>query len=115
MEGSFIEENTILSRVDMDRILRSYRKLNEALTVSRSHFSADVVNLDETAVLAEMYSLRAMILSANDPKERLLLYHYYVKGQTLETCAKLLGISKRSVCRLKNRALENLIIKSQKS
>ena len=109
MEGSFIEENAVLSRVDMDRILRSYRKMGEAIRVSKSHFCADLAELDETAVQAEMYSLRAMILAVEDPRERMFLYHYYIKGQTLEMCARILGVSMRSVCRIKSKALENLI------
>lgn len=109
MEGSFIEENAVLSRVDMDRILRSYRKMGDILSTSRSFFHAGQTELDETAVLAEMYSLRAMILAVEDPRERMFLYHYYIKGQTLEMCAKIIGTSMRSVCRIKNRALDNLI------
>lgn len=114
MEGSFIEENVVFSRVEMDRILRSYRKMNEAIRVSKSHFCADLADLDETAVQAEMYSLRAMVLAVQDPRERMFLYHYYIKGQTLEMCAKILGISLRSVCRIKNRALDNLINNAKK-
>ena len=30
MEGNFINENVVLTRADMDRILRSYRTMNEA-------------------------------------------------------------------------------------
>ena len=114
MEGSFIEEKVIATRVDMDRLLRSYRKMSEALRASKTFFRADAADLDETAVQAEMYSLRSLILSVEDPMERMLLYHYYVKGSTLEICAKALGISLRSINRVKNRALENLIIKAQK-
>ena len=109
MEGSFIEENAVLSRVDMDRILRSYRKMNEILSTSRSFFRAGQTEIDETAVQAEMYSLRAMILAVEDPRERMFLYHYYIKGQTIEMCAKILGISMRSVFRIKNSALDNLM------
>ena len=115
MEGSFIEEYVVLSRVEMDRLLRSYRKMSEALSTSRSFFRAGQVELDETAVQAEMYSLRAMILAVEEPRERMFLYHYYVKGQTLEGCAKILGLSLRSVCRIKNRALDSLIKSIQKS
>ena len=114
MEGSFIKEKMIATRVEMDRILRSYRRMEKALRASRSCFSADYADLDETAVQAEMYSLRSMVLSLDDPRERIVVYNYYIKGLTLEDCAHLIGVSPRSVCRLKGRGLENLLIKAQK-
>ncbi|MBR2382078.1 MAG: sigma-70 family RNA polymerase sigma factor [Clostridia bacterium] len=112
MEGSFIKENVVLTRAEMDRILRSYRKMNEALRSSDTFLRAEKPDLDEAALEAEMYSLRALVLSISDPSERMLLYHYYIKGQTLEMCGKILGISDRSVYRLKSRALDNLLLKT---
>ena len=111
MEGNFINENVVLTRAEMDRILRSYRRLNEALRSSGTFLRAENIDMDETAIQAEMYSLRTLVLSISDPSERMILYHYYIKGQSLKTCGKILGISDRSACRLKSRALENLILK----
>ena len=112
MEGNFIKENVVLTRADMDRILRSYRTMNEALRSSSTFLRAENIDMDESAIQAEMYSLRSLVLSIADPSERMLLYHYYIKGQTLKMCGKILGISDRSVYRLKSRALENLVIKT---
>ncbi len=111
MEGNFINENVVLTRAEMDRILRSYRRLNEALRSSGTFLRAENIDMDESAIQAEMYSLRTLVLSISDPSERMILYHYYIKGHSLKTCGKILGISDRSVCRLKSRALENLILK----
>ena len=114
MEGSFIKENVVLTRAEMDRILSSYRKMNEALHSSSTFMRAENNDLDETAIQAEMYSLRSFVLSVENPSERMLLYHYYIKGQTLEICAKILGVSIREIYRIKSRALDNLIFKIKK-
>lgn len=111
MEGCLIDEKVVLTRVEADRILRSYRKLNSIARSSRAMIEKTGANssVDEAAIHAEMYRVRAQVLSVRDSAQRILLYHHYIKGHTLEECAKMLGISRRSVYRLKNRALESLI------
>ena len=113
MEGSFIEEKAKMTRCDCDRILRSYRELNEILNSSRSwgRYTIDDGFVDESAIRSQMYAIRSSILSLDDPKMRLLLYQYYVKGHTMQTCAKMLGISVRSVYRFKNQALNKIALK----
>lgn len=110
MEGCFIEDANKQARVQADRHLRAYRRMDSVLRSSRAygrHFDCLDHN-DETAIQAQMYFLRSCILSLSDAQERLLLYHYYVKGQTIEVCAKLLGVSMRTAFRLKGRALEKI-------
>ncbi len=113
MEGSFIEQSCDTSRIQADRLLREYRRMNSILRSSRSykrHFSEDD-ELDETTIHAQMYSIRAMILSVEDARERMFLYQYYVKGHTLEICAKLIGVSIRTVGRVKLSALNTIACK----
>ncbi len=110
MEGSFIEEKQKLARIDCDRVLRSYRTMNDVLMSSRAWgrtFGEDD-NLDEAAMRAQMYAIRSAILEVEDSRERLLLYHYYVKGRTLEACAKILGVSRRSIYRIKVKAIDSI-------
>lgn len=116
MEGSFIEENANVTRYDCDRILRTYRQMNSILHSSRTwgRSISDDGLIDEAAIQAQMYAIRSVILGVEDPQMRMFLYHYYIKGHTLETCAKLLGISLRSVYRLKTRALEKISIEVEK-
>lgn len=113
MEDSIIQEETRHTRVECDRILRSYRTMNDVLLSSRSYgrYLNTDDNLDEACIRAQMYSIRTAILEVEDSRERLFLYHYYIKGHTLETCAKILGISRRSIFRLKNKAIDNISIK----
>ena len=78
MEGSFIEEEINVSRTEADRTLREYRKMNSVLRSARSygrHFGDD---MDEATIHAQMYSIRSLILSVEDARERMFLYHYYM-------------------------------------
>ncbi len=110
MEGGFNQEKTKLARVECDRILRSYRAMNDVLLSSRSYGRTfgEEYTLDEAAMRAQMYAIRSTILEVPDSRERLFLYHYYIKGNTLENCAKILGISRRSVFRLKGKAIDKI-------
>ena len=109
MKDSVIVEKKLL-RVECDRILRSYRQMNSVLLSSRSYgrVFGDEDKIDEAAMRAQMYSIRSAILDVEDSRERLFLYHYYIKGHTVETCAKILGISRRSVFRLKVKAIDKI-------
>jgi DNA-directed RNA polymerase specialized sigma subunit len=110
MEGSFIDESIDISRVEADRALRAYKIMNSVIRSSQDygrHFG-DEENVDETALLAQMFSLRSLVLSVENARERMFLYHYYIKGNTLNTCAKLLGVSLRTVGRIKLDALSSV-------
>ena len=113
MESGFNQDNAKNMCYECDRILRSYRAMNDVLLSSRSYGRSfgDEETLDEAAMRAQMYAMRSAILEVEDSRERLLLYHYYIKGNTLENCAKILGVSRRSIFRLKVRALNNIAIK----
>lgn len=110
MEGSVIQEKENYARKDCERVLRSYRAMNDVLLSSRSYGKTfgEEEKLDEAAMRAQMFSIRSAILEVEDSRERLFLYHYYVKGHTLENCAKILGISRRSIYRLKGKAVEHI-------
>ena len=55
---------------------------------------------------AKMFEIRHFILDLRNSKEKLLLYYHYVRGETVERCGELLGISRSSAFRLKKKALE---------
>ena len=54
---------------------------------------------------ARMFEIRHFILSLGNCDEKLLLYYHYVKGDPIERCAELLGVSRRTAFRMKSRAL----------
>lgn len=67
----------------------------------------DAKMLDEAPLArARMFSIRHFILDLPNSDEKLFLYYHYIKGESTERCAELLGISRRSAFRMRNRALE---------
>lgn len=110
MKDGCVDENVMLSRASADRVLRTYREMNCVLRSSQSYGRRffDEGEPDETVLMAQMYSLRSAILSVEDAREKAFLYHYYVKGCTLAECAKILGISLRTVSRIKLSALDSV-------
>ena len=68
---------------------------------------------DEMVLRAEMFKIRRSVMRLPDSKEKILLYNRYIRGETMETCAELLGISRRSVFRLSHRAMALYIAYNQ--
>ena len=62
--------------------------------------------LEFTVIKAKMYEVRHFILGMQNSAEKVILYYHYVRGDSVERCAELLGISRSSGFRLKKRALE---------
>ena len=60
---------------------------------------------DTPIARAKMFEVRHFIMSLENSDEKLLLYYHYIRGETVEKCAELLGISRSSGFRLKKRAL----------
>lgn len=54
---------------------------------------------------AKMFEVRHFIMMMQNSDEKLLLYHHYLRGESVERCAELLGMSRSSAFRLKKRAL----------
>lgn len=59
----------------------------------------------QTLAHAKMFEVRHFIMSMQNSNEKLLLYYHYVKCDSVDRCAELLGISRSSAFRLKKRAL----------
>ena len=52
-----------------------------------------------------MYDVRHFIMALPNCDEKLLLYFHYIKGESIEKCAELIGISRSSAFRKKKVAL----------
>lgn len=61
---------------------------------------------DDFNIRADAFAIRRSISRMPDSREKLLLIQHYIKGETMESCAELMGISRRTVYRLKQSALE---------
>ena len=84
----------------MDRYEREYYS-------SQFAFGLDYESSGEVPLArARMYEIRHFIMSLENCDEKLFLYYRYVKGETVERCAEMLGISRASGFRMRKRALQ---------
>lgn len=60
---------------------------------------------DTPLARARMFEIRHFIMEMKNSDEKLLLYYHYIRGESVEKCSELLGISRSSGFRLKKRAL----------
>lgn len=87
------------------------RKLLRLERYKKDFFSNDPLPYDEVMpdeaplARARMFEVRHFILSLGNCDEKLFLYYHYIKDDSVERCAELLGISVRTAYRLKARAL----------
>ena len=54
---------------------------------------------------ARMFEIRHNIMSLDNCDEKLMLYYHYIKGETIERCSELIGVSRRSAFRLRHKAM----------
>ena len=60
---------------------------------------------DEAYWRARLYAVNALLGRMKNGREKLLLYYHYVKGESVERAASLLGVSRRTAFRIHQRAL----------
>ena len=65
----------------------------------------DILAGDEAYWKARIYEIAAFLGKMKNGREKMLLYYRYVKGESVERAASLLGLSRRTAYRLWNRAL----------
>ncbi len=87
-------------KYEIQKRLSSYRAYETAVA-SMSPYDPDI-----TSLRAELFFIRRSVLRLPESPEKLLLYRHFICGDTMEKCAERLGISRRSVFRLRIRALE---------
>ena len=51
------------------------------------------------------FEIRHFLMGMENSTEKLLLYYHYVKGDSVERCAELLGVARSTAFRMKKRAL----------
>lgn len=97
----------------IENYLKSYRFCRRLLSMKKyedKYFETleweSETPVEFTVVRAKMYEVRHFILGMRNSNEKLMLYYHYVRGDSVERCAELLGISRSSGFRLKKRALE---------
>lgn len=88
-----------------------YKKLLRMDKYEQEYFNGDSPSAirdcpsEHTLAHAKMFEVRHFIMSMQNSNEKLLLYYHYVKCDSVDRCAELIGISRSSAFRLKKRAL----------
>ncbi len=112
VRGSMTNESSAEKIKEMEDYLKGYFLYMKLLRMDRyekEYFGYK--DNDESAVTdgpvarAKMYEIRHFIIGMKNSDEKLLLYYHYIRGESVERCAELLGISRSSGFRLKKRAL----------
>ena len=65
----------------------------------------DVLSGDEAFWRMRMQEVENVISSLKNGREKLILYYHYIRGESIEHAANLLGISRRTGYRWHNRGL----------
>ncbi len=90
-----------------DQYLQSYRLHSRILRLTEHERRRGRIDTpwEEAMSRAELFRVRQFIMSLQDSDEKLFLYNHYIRGESVEECAQLLGICRSSGFRLKRRAL----------
>ena len=65
----------------------------------------DILHGDESYWKARIYEVASLLGGMKSGREKSVLYYRYVKGETMESVARLLGVSRRTAFRLRDRGL----------
>ena len=105
-------ENKTISVIEAENYLKGYtlnKKLIRAERYEEEFGGGERRDLellgDIPLARAKMFEIRHFIMDMENSDEKLLLYYHYVKGEPVERCGELLGISRSSAFRLKSKAL----------
>lgn len=85
-----------------------YAKLLRLDKYEQDYFGGGEVQIssnESSMAHARMFEIRHFIMTMQNCNEKLFLYYHYVKEESVDNCAELLGISRSSAFRLKKRAL----------
>ncbi len=107
---------------ELDNYLKGYAlnvKLLRLDKYERTYFGyrdgEDSAFNDAPLARAKMFEVRHFIMGMKNSDEKLLLYYHYIRGESVEKCAELLGISRSSAFRLKKRALTMAAMQRRKT
>jgi DNA-directed RNA polymerase specialized sigma subunit len=100
----------------VEEYLKGYslnRKLVELEKYEKEYFGGNEAEWEEQELPAElplarvrMFEIRHFVMGLPNCEEKLLLYYRYIKGESIESCAELLGVSRSTVYRIKDKALK---------
>ncbi|MBQ9796305.1 MAG: sigma-70 family RNA polymerase sigma factor [Clostridia bacterium] len=84
--------------------LRKYER-KRAKAFEEACECADILNGDEAYWKARIYEVATLLGNMKNGREKMVLYYRYVRGESLESAARLMGVSRRTAYRLWHRGL----------
>ena len=85
--------------------LRQYERKRAKRYGEEEFQCEDILAGNEMLWRARMYEICALIEQMKNGRAKLLLYYHYIRGESIEHAANLLGISRRTGYRLHQRGL----------
>jgi len=67
--------------------------------------SSELLGAEETVWRLRMQEIESTVLSLVGARERRLLFYRYLRGERMERCAELIGVSRRTAFRVHQKAL----------
>ena len=89
--------------LDMLNLRRYERKRSQRFSEECS--CEDVLQGNEAFWKARLYQVEHLIASLRNGREKFILYYHYIKGESIERSADLLGISRRTGYRMHRKGL----------
>lgn len=100
------KENKILSYLESFRL---YQRMLKGNRRARAFFEAEREGqnslCDDALLKARMIAVRRFVLTLPDCREKMLLYYRYLYGYSVEKCAELMDVSRRTAFRIANEAI----------
>lgn len=115
-----IKKNGEISKIE--NYLRGYSTNRKILRLDRYEKEffhtneSDIEAFGEAPLArARMFEIRHFVMGLDNCDEKLFLYYHYIKGESVERCAELLCVSRSTAFRMKARALEMALRRSEES
>ncbi len=89
--------------IDMLKLRRYERK--RAYHFDEEANCEELLSGSEALWRARMYELEALVNSMKNGREKIILYYHYIRGESIERAADLLGVSRRTGYRLHQKGL----------
>ncbi len=84
--------------------LRSYER-KRAKKFDEDFQCADLLDGGEALWRMRMFEIQALVDSMKNCREKIILYYHYIRGESIEHAADMLGVSRRTGYRLHQKGL----------
>ena len=109
MKETSVSETELRSMEDYLRGYGFHQKMLHMDEYERSFFYTPEKNAEGVGEIplarVKLFEIRHFIMSMDNSNEKLLLYYHYVKGESIERGAEMLGVARCTAFRMKKRAL----------